>query len=225
MAAETLGVSVGDTIDLHLGDGTALRPRVAATYGRGLGFGDLTLPHDVLAEHTTTRLDQSILVSASDVDTARRALSNMPGLSVVDRQGLVAAGQAQRDTETWVNLIALFVILGYVAIAVVNTLVMATAARSREFALLRLVGSGRSQVRRMTRIEAFIVVGIAIVVGSVAALPPLVGMSFGMTESPVPTVAPLTYLAVVVVTALLGLLAIGIPTRMALRTRPVNALA
>jgi putative ABC transport system permease protein len=223
MAAETLGVDVGDTIELHLGDGTAMRPKVVATYGRGLGFGDLTLPHDVLAAHTTTRLDQTLLVSASDVDKARRAVAAM-GLTVQDRAGLVAAGQAQRDTETWVNLIALFVVLGYVAIAVVNTLVMATAARSREFALLRLVGSGRRQVRRMTRIEAVIVVGIALVVGSLASLPPLVGIAIGMTGSPIPTVAPLTYLAVVVVTALLGLLAIGIPTRLALRTQPVAAL-
>jgi putative ABC transport system permease protein len=224
MAAETLGVEVGEKIDLHLGDGTALRPEVVATYGRGLGFGDLTLPHDVLAAHTTSRLDQTLLVAASDVGTARTAISAMPGLTVLDRAGLTAAGQAQRDTETWVNLIALFVILGYVAIAVVNTLVMATAARSREFALLRLVGTGRGQVRGMTRIESVIVVAIALVVGSLAALPPLVGVAIGMTGSPLPTIAPLTYLAVVVVTALLGLLAIGIPTRLALRTQPVAAL-
>lgn len=225
MAAETIGVGVGDTIELSLGDGTAMRPKVVATYGRGLGFGDLTLPHDLLAAHTTTRLDQSILVAASDVDAARRAIAALPGLTVLDRDGMAAAGQAQRDTQTWVNLIALFVILGYVAIAVVNTLVMATAARSREFALLRLVGSGTRQVRRMTRIEAVIVVGIGVVVGSLAALPPLVGISLGMTGSPIPTVAPLTYLVIVVVTAALGLLAIGIPTRLALRTRPVEALA
>jgi putative ABC transport system permease protein len=224
MAAETLGVDVGDTVELHLGDGTAMRPRVVATYGRGLGFGDLTLPHDVLAAHTTTRLDQSVLVSASDPVAAQRSLAALPGLTVTDRAGLSAAGQAQRDTETWVNLIALFVILGYVAIAVVNTLVMATAARSREFALLRLVGTGARQVRRMTRIESLIVVGIALVVGSLAALPPLVGVSIGMTESPFPTVAPVTYLAIVGVTAVLGLLAIGIPTRLALRARPVHAL-
>jgi putative ABC transport system permease protein len=224
MAAETIGVDVGETIELHLGDGTDLKPKVVATYERGLGFGDLTLPHDLLAAHTTTRLDQSILVAASDVDTARRAIAALPGLTVLDREGLVAAGQAQRDTQTWVNLIALLVILGYVAIAVVNTLVMATAARSREFALLRLVGTGSRQVRRMTRIEAVIVIGIALVVGSLAALPPLVGVSIGMTGSPFPTIAPLTYLAIAGVTAALGLLAIGIPTRLALRTRPVQAL-
>jgi putative ABC transport system permease protein len=145
-------------------------------------------------------------------------------LSVLDRGGLAAAGQAQRDTESWVNLIGLFVILGYVALAVVNTLVMATAARSREFALLRLVGTGVRQVRRMMRIEAAIVIAIAVVVGTVAALPPLVGLSIGMTESPVPYVAPLVYAGIVAVTALLGLLAIGIPTRLALRTKPVLAL-
>ena len=42
--------------------------------------------------------------------------------------------------------------------------------------------------------------------------------------SPIPTVAPLTYLAIVGVTAVLGLLAIGIPIRLALRARPVHAL-
>lgn len=224
MAAETIGVGVGETIDLTLGDGTAMKPKVVAIYGRGLGFGDLTLPHDVLAAHTTTRLDQSILVAASDAGAAGRALAAMPGLTVLDRAGLTAAGQSQRDTETWTNLIALLVILGYVAIAVVNTLVMATAARSREFALLRLVGTGSRQVRRMTRIEACLVVGIALVVGSLASLPPLVGISIGMTESPIPTIAPLTYLVVAGATAALGLLAIGIPTRLALRSRPVHAL-
>jgi putative ABC transport system permease protein len=225
MAAETLGVEVGERIEVHLGDGKVVRPEVVATYGRGLGFGDLTLPHDVLAAHTTTRLNQSILVAANDTGAAEKALTAMPGLTVLDREGLAAAGQAQRDTETWVNLIALLVILGYVAIAVVNTLVMATAARSREFALLRLVGTATRQVRRMTRIESVIVVGIALVVGSLAALPPLVGVSIGMTGSPVPTIAPLAYLTVVAVTALLGLLAIGIPTRLVMRTRPVHALA
>jgi putative ABC transport system permease protein len=90
------------------------------------------------AAHTTTPVDQSILVHASD-----------------------PAGQERRDAQNWPNLIALVVLLAYIAIAVVNTLVMATAARGREFALLRLVGSGRRQVVRMMRIESLIVIGVA----------------------------------------------------------------
>ncbi|MFC4858615.1 FtsX-like permease family protein [Actinophytocola glycyrrhizae] len=225
MAAETVGVGIGDELELRLGDGAVVRPTLVATYQRGLGFGDVTLPHDVLIAHTTSRLDQSILVDAADSGAAARSLAAIQGVVVADRTALAAAGQAERDANSWVNLIALFVILGYVAIAVVNTLVMATAARSREFALLRLVGTGDRQVRRMTLIESLIVIAIAVVVGSLAAVPPLVGVAVGMTGSPVPVVEPLAYLGIVGGTALLGLLAIGVPTRLALRARPITAIA
>ncbi|MDQ3790058.1 MAG: ABC transporter permease, partial [Actinomycetota bacterium] len=222
--AETVGVGIGDEVEVFLGDGTVVHPKVVATYQRGLGFGDLTLPHDVLIAHTTSRLDQSILVDAADPAAAQRSLAAIPGVVVADREALAAAGQSERDANSWVSLIALVVILGYVAIAVVNTLVMATAARSREFALLRLVGTGTRQVRRMTLIESLVVVAIAVVVGSLAALPPLVGMSIGTTESPVPAIDPLVFLGIVGVTGLLGLLAIGVPTRVAMRARPITAI-
>jgi putative ABC transport system permease protein len=225
MAAETVGVDVGDEVEVYLGDGTVVHPKVVATYRRGLGFGDLTLPHDVLIAHTTSRLDQSILVDAADAGAAARSLARIPGVAVADRTALAAAGQSERDANSWVNLIALFVILGYVAIAVVNTLVMATAARSREFALLRLVGTGKRQVRRMTLIESLVVIVVAVVVGSLAALPPLVGLAIGMTGSPLPAIEPLAYLGIVGVTGLLALLAIGVPTRLALRARPITAIA
>jgi putative ABC transport system permease protein len=219
-AAETLGVDVGDRIDLRLGDGTRLNAEVIATYGRGLGFGEVTLPHDLLAAHTTNRLDDSLLVRAR----GPVVVEGFPGVVVLDRAALSAAGQEQRDTESWTSLVALLVILAYLAIAVVNTLVMATAARSREFALLRLVGARRAQVLAMTRIEALLVVTTAAVVGTVTAVPALLGVSFALTGSPLPAVPPLVYLAIIGVTALLGLLAIGIPTRVALRARPVEAI-
>jgi len=65
----------------------------------------------------------------------------------------------------------------------------------------------------------------ATLVGSLAAVPPLVGLSLGMTESPIPAITPLAYLGIVGATGLLGLLAIGVPTRLALRARPITAIA
>ncbi|MFI6289306.1 hypothetical protein ACIBCM_31950 [Streptomyces sp. NPDC051018] len=41
------------------------------------------------------------------------------------------------------NLIVNALLLLYILIAVVNTLVMATSARGREFAMLRLIGTSR----------------------------------------------------------------------------------
>lgn len=101
---------------------------------------------------------------------------------------------------------------------------MATAARGREFALLRLVGSGRRQVVRMMRIESLIVIGVASVVGTLAAIPPLIGFSIGMTESWIPAVPLVIFAGIVAVAATLGLLAISVPTRFALRARPVDAI-
>jgi putative ABC transport system permease protein len=231
LAAETLGVRVGSRIDLRLGDGTRTRPAVVAIYGRGLGFGDVSLPHDLLVAHTTLRSDQAVLVRAdaaaspTALASALRGLAaNHPGLVVLDRDGLTAAGQAQREAQSWPSLLALAVLLAYIAIAVVNTLVMATAARGREFALLRLIGTGRAQVVRMMRIEALLVVGLATVIGTLAAIPPLVGISLGLTESPIPSVSAGVYAAIIGVTAALGLLAMGVPTRFALRAHPVDAI-
>jgi putative ABC transport system permease protein len=231
LAAETLGVRVGSRIDLRLGDGARTRPAVVAIYGRGLGFGDVTLPHDLLAGHTTARLDQAVLVRADAAadraalaSTLRGLAANHPGLVALDRGGLAAAGQAQRQAQSWPNLIALAVLLAYIAIAVVNTLVMATAARGREFALLQLIGTGRAQVVRMMRIEALLVIGIATVLGTLVAIPPLAGISLGLTESPIPSVSAGVYAAIIGATAALGLLAVGVPTRVALRAHPVDAI-
>lgn len=45
VAAQTVRAERGETIELRLGDGTAIKPRVVAIYNNGLGFGDV--PHDV----------------------------------------------------------------------------------------------------------------------------------------------------------------------------------
>ena len=98
-----------------------------------------------------------------------------------------------------------------------NTLVLATATRRREFTLLRLIGSTARQVRTMTRVEAILVVGIAVIVGTAASIPSLVGVAIGISRQPIPTIPPVTYVAIVAITVVLGMASIGIATRTALR--------
>ena len=85
IAAGTLGVALGDSIDLRLGDGTPIKPTVVALYERGLGLGDVTLPHDLVLEHTTDRLDLAVLVTAATGtdaaalgDALRSAVQHLP---------------------------------------------------------------------------------------------------------------------------------------------------
>lgn len=228
-AASSFGVGVGGTVTMRMGDGTPITPRVVALYDRGLGFGDVTLPHDVVLAHVTNHLDSSVLIGlaphAGDVDAGlRAALRSYPSIVITDRASFTAAQDKAVASQSTVNLVLNLVILAYIAISVVNTLVLATVARAREFALLRLVGATRRQVRAMMRGEARIVVVAAVVLGSLVALPPLVGISLGVTGTFLPTVSPLAYLAIVAIAVALGWVSITVATRFAMRARPIDAI-
>lgn len=225
-AAFAMSAHVGGTVPLRLGDGTLVTPEVIATYGRGLGFGDVTLPVTQVLAHTTSGMSDTLLVSAQPgkAHEARAEITALGGVTVADRGEFAAAGQDQRRMQSGVSLVALVVLLGYLAVAVVNTLVLATAERGREFALLRLVGASARQVRAMMRTESVIVVSVAAVLGTVIALPPLAGVAFAVSGQPIPSVSLPVYGLIIAGTVVLGLLAIAIPTRTAMRADPVTAI-
>lgn len=90
--------------------------------------------------------------------------------------------------------------------------------------MLRLVGTHPRQVRRMMRVETAIVVLAAVAVGLLSALPPLVGISLGLTEPPIPSVSPTALAGIVGVAVLLGWSSIMVPTGVVMRARPVDAI-
>ncbi|MEU9204605.1 FtsX-like permease family protein [Streptomyces sp. NPDC048332] len=225
LAAGQLGLRPGSELKLYLGDGTPATLTVAAVYRRGLGFGDLTLPHDLLARHMDNPLAATVLV-AGDASRSEltAALRRFPGVAVVapataDR---LRADRQQENAE--INLLAMGLVLAFTAIAVVNTLAMSVSERLREFALLRLAGATRRQVLRMLRIEALSVLAVATALGTGIALAVLTAFSIGMTGGAEPTVVPLVYAMVVGAAAVLALIATALPGRMALRARPVEAV-
>jgi putative ABC transport system permease protein len=215
---EGLGMDVGDSVSFAMADGAEVTQRVVAVYTRGLGFGDLTLPHDLVAAHTDSTLG-TVLVSAPGLakDALRGAVP--PGVTVLDQ-----AEAADRPSGTAINYLALGLIVAFAGIAMVNTLAMAVAGRSRELALLRLAGATRRQVLRMLRWETLAFALIATVLGAAIAALTLTAYSAGMTGSPVPHVPPLGAAAIVAVAALLALLSVTLPARTSLRTPPAETI-
>ncbi|MEB7504919.1 ABC transporter permease [Arthrobacter koreensis] len=217
LAHET-GLAPGDTFGFHFGDGTESTAIVVATYERGLGFGDVTMDNAALLPHTTSGLNSQLLLTAPGADAADLvpALKDL-GLTVLGRDGLNAAGAAERGAESWVNILAMLILLGYLAVSVGNALVMSTARRRPEMLLLRRLGATDAQLRRMTGAESALMVAAAVVVGTVLALPPLMGIALNISGQPLPTIQPLVYLALAGGTALLGAGAVAAATRFALR--------
>jgi putative ABC transport system permease protein len=143
---------------------------------------------------------------------------------VGDREAFLTAPGAGGQGEWALDLLFQTVLLGYIAIAVVNTLVMATAARVHEFAMLQLIGASRQQVRAMMNGEARIVVFAALLLGLLATVPPLIGFSLGLTKSPGPSISLIGLGAIVALTIALSWGAITMATRFALRPAPVDAI-
>ncbi|MEW9530947.1 FtsX-like permease family protein [Microbispora sp. NPDC049125] len=217
-AATRLGLTVGDPLRLTLGDGTRTTLKISAVYTRGLGFGDLTLPHALVSGHVDDPTG-TLLVSAPTL--TRDALARaVPGATVLDRAQAAAVAVANPQ----VTYVALGLIIAFTGIAVVNTLAMATSGRTKELAVLRLAGTTRRQILRMLRLEALCAILTAAVAGTAIALVTLSAFATGMTGSPAPYLHLGTYVLVLAAAAALALTATALPARLALRTRPADAV-
>ncbi|MEV7195616.1 FtsX-like permease family protein [Streptomyces sp. NPDC093510] len=223
LAADQLGLRPGSTLKLTLGDGTKKELTVRAVYARGLGFGDLTMAHDLVTRHVDNPLAATVLVKSDRTQEQLAAgVEKFPGVRVLTPAAVDSLQAESRQANAEVNLLAMGLVLAFTAIAVVNTLAMSVSERMREFAMLRLAGATRRQVLRMLRAEALSVLFIGAALGSGVAFAVLTAFSVGMTGRAAPTVVPLMYVSVVAVAGLLALAATALPGRAALRPLPVT---
>jgi putative ABC transport system permease protein len=199
-----------------------------AIYTRSLALGDALLAPELAAGHQTSPLLGTILVTAGDPSAVAGRLRAMapryPGLQVSDRAALATATDADRETNRWLGPLFVAIIFAFTSIAVVNTLAMIALQRGRELALLRLIGGTPRQVRSMARWEAGLIVVIGLGVGLAIAATALLPLSHALTGSLRPYVPPGQLAAILGGSALLALLALSLPTRRALRSRPVDAI-
>ncbi|MFE9409417.1 FtsX-like permease family protein [Streptomyces sp. NPDC006704] len=223
---------VGDEVRLEMESGRTEQVRLAAVYTRSQGFGDAVLSGRLAAAHrqdgppvedlvyVRSRPGQDRAV-ADGLDALRRA---NPTWRMLDRAGYRAEAQRQQDASMTVTYLLLGVITVFTSISVVNTLVMTTMERSREFALLRLVGATRRQVVRMMRLETAVTVLAALLVGAAVASAVLIAFSRALTGSGSPH-PPASTAALIIAGAGALALATGVAvTRIALRERPSAAL-
>ena len=106
------------------------------------------------------------------------------GLEVADWSAAAAAFSETERTGAWVNYLLVGMIVGYAVISLVNTLIVATAERRREFAVQRLIGSTRSQVMRMMIMEASFVTLAGIMLGGVVAVATLAPFNIAPDRHP-----------------------------------------
>ncbi|MGW3011254.1 ABC transporter permease [Streptomyces sp. NPDC001219] len=226
-ASATGGHRLGDRVPMRLGDGTEVRLELVATVDARRGYETALVPASLLVPHTDSGLVPQISVRAAPgTDHARlaRTLSALaedrPGLTVLPRSTVSAVHQDEDDTQAWMSYLVLGVVIAYSTIALVNTQVLATTERRREFMLQRLIGATRRQVLRMMTVEAVLVSVAGILLGVLVAALTLVPLSLSVLGSPVPEGPPWIFAAVVAAAFALTLVTTLLSAALVLRHRP-----
>ncbi|MFL6120643.1 ABC transporter permease [Actinophytocola sp.] len=225
--AAAIGRGIGDRITIRMGDGASVDVRIVALYPARKGFETVLMPASLVATHTTSGLPSQIVVRTDDPGRVAPALARLaaahPGLAVVDRDSLVSSYAKDQQVGSWINYLMAGMLIAYTAISVVNSLVMATSGRRREFGLQRLTGATKGQVLRMMTVEAGMTTIIGVVLGTVVAFATLVPFTLVTDGSLLPKGPMAIYLAVTGTAALLTFGATLMSTWVGLRTRPVEA--
>ncbi|MGK5678579.1 FtsX-like permease family protein [Actinoplanes sp. URMC 104] len=209
--AREFGVAAGGTVTATFADGDQVSLRVSAVRpdGSGSGVGGMLLSRETVRSH-----DPSALVPALPLAPGSASAAPL-GARVVDVGEYAREADAEEDRQVWIfTLLLIGVSVGYGALAVVNTLVMATARRANDYRLLRLAGATRRQVLLTVAGESALVVLIGSLLGSAAAVLALYGAASGFRAQtgtsvaltvpwPVLTAAVSTCLVLAVVAAML----------------------
>jgi putative ABC transport system permease protein len=223
---------LGQTATMWLADSTPVRLRVVAVLADQIDLEQtVLLPSALRAGHTSVPMASTVYLSLSPGArlAAIRAAAAAEGGVVGPTSGYLTAANAENDR---LNRLAAIAILGmalaYTAIAVANTLVMATGDRIRELATLRLSGATPGQVLRLIGVEACLVSGIGTLLAAAVTAATVTGLRHGLLglAPSVRVVIPWLPLAGIALACLaIAVLASLIPAALALRRRPAELAA
>ncbi|MDX6206844.1 MAG: putative transport system permease protein [Frankiales bacterium] len=226
-------LTAGARVTVILPRGGARQLTVAGIYKTNQLAGPYLLDSSA-AQFFETTLDGAVLISgrqgvaAATLRTAvDRATADMPTVVVFDRKEVAANATRQIDTVIAFINVLLLLSIGIAVLGIVNTLALSIIERTRELGLLRAIGLGRMQTRRMISVEAVIVslfgalLGIAVGTALGIALQNALNGQ-GITELAV----PYPRLAIFVLAAgVAGMLAAVMPARRAARLDVLRAIA
>ncbi|TPQ18222.1 FtsX-like permease family protein [Streptomyces sporangiiformans] len=241
--------TVGQRVDVWLGDGTKKSLRIAAVMTTGTGDNGVYVTPRNAPGAVVDRVDVALADRSHEADetnradrasrTGRAAGADAAAVASGLREAVRASGGQVLTKDEWVRashpetnrptrlglLLVLGIALLYTGIALANTMVMATSDQVRDLAVLRLAGATRWQVLRCVGAQALLVVTVGGVLGLLAAGLNLTGMWGALRLLSVRTTIeiPWTTLgATVGACAVLALVSSVAPAALALRRRAVE---
>ncbi|WP_433296691.1 FtsX-like permease family protein [Actinoplanes sp. CA-030573] len=172
--ATQMRLKAGETVPLTFADGIRVSSRVAAIEDQGRA--DVMLDRATVRKHDPSALGDAMALPGGTAPAAT-------GTRTVNVDTYAREADADEDRLVWIfTLLLVGVSVGYGALAVANTLFMATARRAPDYRLLRLAGATPRQVLLAVAGESALAVAIGAVLGCAAAIAALWGGVAGLRE-------------------------------------------
>ncbi|GEC08159.1 hypothetical protein SSP24_58140 [Streptomyces spinoverrucosus] len=169
--------TVGQRVDVWLGDGTRTSLRIAAVMSTGTGDNGVYVTPANAPGARVDRVDVKVTGADRTAVAAGLRQAAGPGARVLTGDQWVRAAHPGTDRTTRLGLLlVLGIALLYTGISVAGTMVMAASDRVRDLAALRLAGATHAQVLRLVGAEALMVVAVGGVLGALVAVLNLTGM-------------------------------------------------
>jgi putative ABC transport system permease protein len=230
--ADAKGWHVGDNVRMQFSAAGFQDVPVRGIYAKDPLLGDYLISTTTYDKFFSVQLDNMVFVkgSGSPADTKAAVETVSQQYPVVDvRDQAAVKKQQQQQIDQLLGLISAMLGLSILiaGLGIANTLALSVYERTRELGLLRAVGMGRRQVRRMIRWEAVVLALFGAVLGGVVGL--LFGVAlqrafvdFGIDTLTIPFAL---IISMVFVSWVLGVLAAMWPAFRASRLNILGAIA
>jgi putative ABC transport system permease protein len=223
---------VGQTVPVVFGKTGKTSLVVGGTYAENQIAGDYLIDLATYDKNFSQRLDQVVAMTVqpgADVDQVRKDITkaaNSSNLEIRDQSEFKDEQRKQINQLLGFILVLLALAVLIAALGIVNTLALSVIERTREIGLLRAVGMGRRQVRRMIRLESVVIAIFGTLLGLVLGV--VLGVSLvtalhdeGIDQLVVPFGQLVIYL---IVGTVIGVIAAVWPARRAAKLDVLRAI-
>ncbi|MEV0131964.1 ABC transporter permease [Dactylosporangium sp. NPDC050688] len=189
-APPALGLRAGQEVPLRFADGTVHMLTVSAVSSP---LSAMELPRDLVRRHDPNALTPVVHLSGPFVPSP--GATAMTARAYVEREA-----SAENDLIDLFLAVLLGISVGYTALAVANTVLMATHARRQELVTLHRTGATAGQTIRVVVVESLLAVVLGVALGLAVAVPALFEARAGLQDeigAPVTLVMPWATLAAV----------------------------
>jgi putative ABC transport system permease protein len=234
-AAKDKNLAVGDSVDIDFPTGTKSLEVVGVYHDNDpvLWTSFATTLH-TLEQGGYPAADSYLLITIDDSadavavrDAVEKQTAELPTVTVKDQAGFAEEQRAPIDQMLLLIYALLGLALVIAVLGIVNTLALSVIERTREVGLLRAIGLGRGQLRRMVRLEAIVIAVLGAVLGVGMGLVFGLALMTSLADDGLEVVqVPVLQLVLYVVAAgLVGVLAAVFPARRAARLDVLRAIA